>query len=498
MQQFILVFLILTISVLSSLGQNAPSTSQVKRPNLLQGEQARAKSDWDNAILYFNKAIDTDEAKGDAVLLEIAYSGLCQAYFSKNQFDLAVPDCDKAIQYNSRRFFVYLFHGFLAKRKGFIDQAINDFSKAIEINPASGGAYSFRGEAYSEKHDYDLAFADLNKAIELTPDDAGNYSARAHVYEARGDLEKAIIDYSKAIEVDPKDPFLYIARSTVYRKARNFDKAELDGSKAIELAPNFLHAYINRGNVYLNKGQYDRAIADYDKALQIDPKSTDALLFRGTAYSEKGNYDQAIVDHTKVIQIDPNYTLAYTDRGGAFIQKGEYRYAVSDFRKRVQLEPSAVGMYYSSAWANLYANDGNEAYADADRFLKAKGATADPGGPYAVLVGYLGLRKNDKADEAKNFLDGWIRQSNPGAWTTKIMHYFYGDVTEQQLLELAVDNDKLTEAHTYIAAMQLLNGKTSEARDHFNWVKANGNKEFSEYVLAIAELKRLDPTLIKK
>lgn len=111
--------------------------------------------------------------------------------------------------------------------------------------------------------------------------------------------------------------------------------------------------------------------------------------------------------------------------------------------------------------------------------------------PYAVITGYIGLRKAGKAAGAKAFLDNWIKQVEPTAWTTNTLKYFHGELTQAQYLAAAKDNDQLTEAHAYIGEMQLLAHTPAQAKIHFDWVASNGNKNFVEYDLALAELDHI-------
>jgi hypothetical protein len=39
-----------------------------------------------------------------------------------------------------------------------------------------------------------------------------------------------------------------------------------------------------------------------------------------------------------------------------------------------------------------------------------------------------------------------------------------------------------------------LSGQRGEAAEHFKWVKENGNTEFDEYRLALAEENQVEPT----
>ena len=138
----------------------------------------------------------------------------------------------------------------------------------------------------------------------------------------------------------------------------------------------------------------------------------------------------------------------------------------------------------------FFKNDGAGAHGDFSRYLQINGPK-DDNAPYAIIMGYLGLRKAGMPAEAKAFLDGWLTQVDAEAWSTQILRYFSDQLTAEQLLALANDNDKLTEAHAYIGEMQLLASNRSEALVHFQWVHDNGNQEFPEYDLALAELKRL-------
>lgn len=92
------------------------------------------------------------------------------------------------------------------KEKNF-NFALGEFDKAIQYNPQSALAYSGRGSVYWKTGDLDKAIEDLSMSIHLNPDIPA-YMTRAHLYEKKGDIEKAIMDYSKALEKEPGIQFL--------------------------------------------------------------------------------------------------------------------------------------------------------------------------------------------------------------------------------------------------------------------------------------------------
>jgi tetratricopeptide (TPR) repeat protein len=255
----------------------------------------------------------------------------------------------------------------------------------------------------------------------------------------------------------------------------------------MKLDPQNPEVYTGLGINYLLKGQDDEAIANLDKGIKLSHQPIDAYGFRANAYAHKGDYDRAISDFGRVIELDPNRLTAFAGRGNAYMKKGEYLKAVADLEKASR-NPRNPQSIYTLAWANLYLNSGRPAYESAARFLDVNGAKQS--GAYAVLVGYLGLRKDNRATDAKAFLTKWSAQLDANSWPAAIARFLNGEITADELLKLAGDNDKLTEAHAYIGEAELLERKAS-AWEHFNWVKENGNKTFSEYNLAVAELGRL-------
>jgi TonB family protein len=85
--------------------------------------------------------------------------------------------------------------------KGEFDPAIADYSKAIEFNANEAMDFVGRGMAYYSKRSYDLALADFDKAIELKPS-AIAYVNRAFTNEKKGSPDKAMADFQKAIDLD--------------------------------------------------------------------------------------------------------------------------------------------------------------------------------------------------------------------------------------------------------------------------------------------------------
>ena len=448
--------IVLKILLILVIGFPTVAVAQIGTHNLIRAEEFRKQSDWDNAIVYYTKSIEADEANGDVFLTAISYGHRAQAYFNKENFDQTILDCNKALEFKVDIGWVYHLRGSSLSRKSRTDEALADFTHAIQLNPTFPESYTSRGSVYSRKGSSELAIADYGRAIELEPANTSGYILRGTEFRKKGYLNESIMDFDIAVKLDPK----------------------------------LVDAYIGRGLTNSHKRDYDMAITDFNKALELNPNSFDAYFFRGNTNVDKGNYDNAISDYGEVIRLKPDHQFAYANRGDIYVKKGEYRRAIEDYNKKIVLEPKNINVRYARAWANLYSNDGMAAYVDSSRYLELSGLQTENAG-YAVLVGYLGLRKTNKVAESKTFLVTPIKRIEGDEWVKNIIGFVKGNLTADQLLDLAIDNDKLTEAHAYIGEIQLLGGDDIGARSHFNWVKSTGNKSFSEYILAIAELNRL-------
>ncbi len=134
---------------------------------------------------------------------------------------------------------------------------------------------------------------------------------------------------------------------------------------------------------------------------------------------------------------------------------------------------------------------GESAVADAQTFIKLKG-WRDKNSLYALLIEYFGLRQTQKNEAARQLLQDAVSKAKKSDWPFPIIRYLGQAINEQELLTLATDVGRMTEARTYIGMNLSLSGKVDEARAHLNWVKDSGKKSYSEYRFALSELERIE------
>ncbi len=263
------------------------------------------------------------------------------------------------------------------------------------------------------------------------------------------------IDYlTNRIRANPGATANYLWRAHVWRARKEYDIAITDLNEAIRIDPGFAAAYNNRGNAWRAKKEYDKAIADYNEAIRIDPGFAAAYSNRGLAWSDKKEYDKAIADYNEAIRIDPGFAIAYYNRGVVKLIT-ERSGAVEDARRTYELSGT-------------------------------KGELA----PYAVIVGYLGARRQGHDQDARTTLNQGANLDS-SAWPVPIVRFYRGELSRSDMMAPATDNDKQTEAHCFLGYERLLAGDRSAARQQFEWVRDHGNPRFTEYTMSLAELEKL-------
>ena len=111
---------------------------------------------------------------------------------------------------------------------------------------------------------------------------------------------------------------------------------------------------------------------------------------------------------------------------------------------------------------------------------------------YMVLVAHFGYRLEHRDQDARKVLTDCASKCDVTAWPYPVMRYLRNEIPETTLMDSATDNDKMTEAHAYVGMNLSLLGQSQEALRHFKWVKENGNRDFTEYSLAMSESKYLE------
>jgi tetratricopeptide (TPR) repeat protein len=338
---------------------------------LIIGLSEGSNADYDRAFTYCSSALSSLPLDGTAsVNPGEAYFCRGTALFYKTEYNKAIAEYDKAIEFMPDYDSAYYNRGWAYRHVGDYDRAIADYTKAIQLKPDNGSAYINRGAAYEYKGDYNNAVKDASTAIQLMPNYALGYHNRGHAYYLLRNYVDALKDFDQAIQLKPDYAEAYFGRGNVHDDLGDHDSAVKDFNEAIRLKPDYAEAYVNRGVAYYNMGDYGRAIENYDTAIQLEPNDANAYNSRGYTYYTMGNYDQAIQDLNEAIKLNPGYGTAFHNRGLTYYESGDYDSAIDDFTKVLEIAPNNVLAYYNRGRAEDKKGDHRLAIADFKKVLE--------------------------------------------------------------------------------------------------------------------------------
>ena len=103
---------------------------------------------------------------------------LAAAKAEKHDFNGAIAEFDRALQFDPNNGLIYSDRGAVKHRKNDLRGALADFDRAIALNPSDAITYRYRGSLKYERNHFAGAIADLGRALQLNPKDANAYVLR--------------------------------------------------------------------------------------------------------------------------------------------------------------------------------------------------------------------------------------------------------------------------------------------------------------------------------
>lgn len=317
----------------------------------------------------------------------------------------------------------------------------------------------------------------------------------------RGDLDGAIAQFNHVIRLHPDDPIAYYNRALVEAVKRDFAKAVADFEHAIQLNPQFARAYNDLGSVHANQGDLDQAIADFDHALRINPRFAEAYDNLGSVRALKGDLDGAMAEFKLAVQFNPEFGHAFDNLGSAKLRRGDLDGAAANFEQALRINPRDYRALRGEGLCK-YAN-GDLSGAVSPLIVSSELAPQTTDG-YLHLVIWLIRAEQGQLAAANQELSAYLRSRGPASahdWLATIGVFLLGQISEADLLAAAGSGDPETdraqhcEGWFYAGMKRLLADDKQAAANCFKSCLATQESAYDEYMLAQAELRRLQGTL---
>lgn len=230
------------------------------------------------------------------------------------------------------------------------EDALDEINKALEFDPRSGYAFLFRGIVHLQMNEFKKAEEDCLNAIGELPDDPSAYYYLGIAQQAQYKYDVAIKNFQKAIELEDRFLQSYFSLAAIFNDQYKMQKAIDLIDKAIlkikedEDSEEIAQPYIFKGNIYLQNYEYNKALAEFEQAIAKFPDNESVYLARANAFLRMNMIDSAQNDFNKAFDINNESIRLYLSRPRLLAQQQEFELALYDLDKAIYMaEEGSVG-----------------------------------------------------------------------------------------------------------------------------------------------------------
>ncbi len=304
-----------------------------------------------------------------------------------------------------------------AKKKG--EPTISELQEAE--------SYFTEGMKFYMMEDYEKAIPSYQKALEITPNNGGIFYALSNNYQKLKDEEKAIIFAEKAVQQDPENATYSELLADLYVRKRKYEEAARVYQNLISQNPTKAEYHIEQAAVYIFDNQYDDALKSYDRAERLMGVNEEVTRQKQMVLMKMGKVDDAVKEGEKLVSSDPEEIEFSIDQAELLMSNKQSEKAIPYLEKILKMNPNNAQAHVMLA--QLYQEKGDMEKCNRELELAFADNNLDATTKARILMGYMGMVKDDKSREtAFNLVKSLVKQ-NPNDPKS---HAIYGDLLLQK------------------------------------------------------------------
>lgn len=408
-----------------------------------QGLVLYSKDEYEEAKVYFQKAIDEDPRYVES------YINMAQVFIVLDQFDEAKSYLNKALLLDKKYAIVYFHLGNIELLLNNTEGARTYYNKAISLGYDNTQIYINLAVDAEERGDVETALNYYNRAIAIDKFNALAKARKAQILIALKRLPEALSVSDSLLETNPDVFEGYHYKFAILTEMNKWDEAETVLNRALELFPDDDALYYDKARLLQMQNRLSEAIELIDTKLDFNGDNRTSLIaFKAEVLLALERTDEALSILQEEYPKSKNGEIAFL-LNSIHIAKKEYD-EVLKYSQEI-ISTSTVDNYYHSA---LYY--------------------------HAVALNKLG-----REEEAKNEFENALKffraacSRNPG----QIQLYFYRAMCHEELKQydealemidyiLSVD-EELYEARLIRLKIYEAIGQLTEASTERNIIQSN-------------------------
>ncbi len=229
------------------------------------------------------------------------------SFLSKDDCENALAYFEKAVESDSNYAEAWAQAGFCREKLGRHADAIDASRKAVNLRPSAESYFNIGLASYYLKQ-YREAAENYRQAIRLDPYNAADaYYALGLVYRDWGKPDDEIQAYKQAIRLRSDYTSAYERLGSRYLKSKKFSEATEIFKQLTALKPGDANASNSLGESYLEWGKYQEAVEAFRQAIRLKPDFGKAYFNLGKTQLAMGNRDGALEQYNILQNFDQDW-----------------------------------------------------------------------------------------------------------------------------------------------------------------------------------------------
>jgi len=257
------------------------------------------------ALLSLSDLVATSGRNKRAKAVQSFRDGL--SFLSKDDCENALPYFEKAVESDNNYAEAWAQAGFCREKLGRHADAIEASKKAVNLRPSAESYFNIGLANYYLKQYRDAAEG-YRQSIKLDPYNAADaYYALGLVYRDWGRPDDEIQAYKQAIRLRQDYTSAYERLGSRYLKSKKYSEA-VDVFKQISvLKPGDANAPNSMGEAYLEMGKLLEAVEAFRQAIRLKPDFGKAYYNLGRSQLAQGNRDGALEQYNILQNLDQDW-----------------------------------------------------------------------------------------------------------------------------------------------------------------------------------------------
>jgi tetratricopeptide (TPR) repeat protein len=270
----------------------------------------------------------------------------------------------------------------------------------------------------------------------------------------------------------------------------NYPLAQEKLLSALARNPAHQSARLAFASYQLSRSNPGDALALAEPVAAATPTDFRAVSTVGRALYELGRHEAALEALQRAARLEGAHANLWLTISAASAALGREADAAAAMDTVQRMSPGP-GWFFTRAQEMWKLGRHEDALRDATVCARAPRCGASQAS-YAAFLGALSARRLGRAADADALLASVAKAAAADVWTAAVHAFLQGTLPAADFLSKGRHNGEHTEAHAYIGVMASIAGRRDDALTHLRWVRARGARQYTEYGLAMAELKNLE------